>query len=170
MGFWGGWKWRVGGALLSYQKRFAGLIAGRRGRFHADPLLAGLGMLKVGDLYRQQLRVHAWRFWNQRLPQNQAAMLSRVGDVHGYGTRSARGGLFVSTRDHRSVGFRVPREWGAVGEGLRGSGSLGAFKRRSRAGFLGEYAAFRCSVPACYVCLGGRGAAGQGVGGAADAD
>ena len=90
-------------------------------------------------------------------------MLSRVGDVHGYGTRSARGGLFVSTRDHRSVGFRVPREWGDMGVSLRGSGSLGALRRGSRAGFLGGYAAFRCSVPACYVCLGGRGV------GAADA-
>ena len=82
----------LGGALLRYQKRFAGLAAGRRGRYHADPLLAEHGMLKLGDLYRQQLRVHAWRFWNGRLPPNQAAMLGRVGDVHGYGTRSARGG------------------------------------------------------------------------------
>ena len=80
------------GVLLRYQKRFAGLAAGRRGRYHADPILARHGMLKVGDLYRQQLRVHAWRFWNGRLPSNQAAMLSRVGEVHGYGTRSARGG------------------------------------------------------------------------------
>ena len=82
----------LGGSLLRYQKRVAGLVAGRRGRYHADPLLAEYGMLKVGDLYRQQLRVHAWRFWNGRLPENQQAMLSRVGDVHGYGTRSARGG------------------------------------------------------------------------------
>ena len=52
----------LAGALLGYQKRFAGLVAGRRGRYHADPLLAQHGMLKLGDLYRQQLRVHAWRF------------------------------------------------------------------------------------------------------------
>ena len=78
--------------MLRYQKRFAGLAAGKWGRYHADPLLAEHGMLKLGDLYRQQLRVHAWRFWNGQLPVNQAAMLSQVGDVHGYGTRSARGG------------------------------------------------------------------------------
>ena len=78
--------------LLRSQKRFAGLVAGQRGRYHADPFMAQHGMLKVGDLYRQQLRVHAWRFWNGRLPSNQAAMLSRIGEVHGYGTRSARGG------------------------------------------------------------------------------
>ena len=67
----------VGASLLRYQKRFAGLIAGCRGTYHADPLFAEHGMLKVGDLYRQQLRVHAWRFWRGRLPENQAAMLRR---------------------------------------------------------------------------------------------
>ena len=97
----------LGDSLLRYQKRFAGLVAGRTERYHADPLLSEFGMLKVGDLYRQQLRVHAWRFWNGQLPENQRAMLSRVGDVHGYGTRSARGGMYLSTRDHGSVGYDV---------------------------------------------------------------
>ena len=43
-------------------------------------------------------------------------------------------------------------------EGLRTAGSLSVLKRGLRSGFLGGYAAFRCSVPACYVCLGGWGA------------
>ena len=148
----GGAERDLGGALLRYQKRFAGLIAGRRGRYHADPLLARLGMLKVGDLYRQQMRVHAWRFWNGRLPENQAAMLGRVGDVHGYGTRSARAGLFVSTRDHRSVGYRIPREWASLTEAQRGVGSLAGFKRGSRGAFIGDYARFVCGGRGCYVC------------------
>ena len=66
--FQGGRNVTLGGALLRYQKRFAGLVAGRRGQYHADPLFAQFSMLKVGDLYRQQLRVHAWRFRNGRLP------------------------------------------------------------------------------------------------------
>ena len=109
-------------------------LAGRRGLYHADPLLAEHGMVKVGDLYRQQLRVHAWRFWNGRLPASQAAMLSRAGDVHGHGTRAARAGLYLSTRDHRSVGYRVPKEWDSLTDGLRGLASLGGFKRQSRGG------------------------------------
>ena len=141
-----------GGALLQCQKRFAGIIAGVRGRYHADPILSRLGILKVGDLYRQQLRVHDWRFVNRRLPENQAAMLQRVGEVHGYGTRSAKGGLFLSTRDHRSIGYRVPKEWDSLTEGQRGSGSLGSLKRGSRAGFLASYRAFVCGVRGCYVC------------------
>ena len=114
-------------------------------------------MLKVGDLYRQQLRVHAWQFWNGRLPGNQAAMLSRVGAVHTHATRSAGAGLFVSTRDHGSIGYRVPKEWASLTEGQRGVGSLAGFKRRSRDGFLGAYGAFACRDRGCYVCGGTAG-------------
>ena len=49
-------------------------------------LFARFGVLKVGDLYRQQVRVHAWKFWNGTLPENQAAMLQRVDERHVYGT------------------------------------------------------------------------------------
>ena len=128
----------LGGALLRYQKRFAGLVAGTGGRYHADPLFARFGMMKVGDLYRQQLRVHAWRFWNGALPENQAAMLQRVGGVHGHATRAARSGIHVGTRDHRSIGYRVPVEWASMALEEREVGSLAAFKRRSRAGLLGD--------------------------------
>ena len=145
----------IAGPLLRYQKRFAGLVAGRRGLYHADPLLAEHGMVKVGDLYRQQLRVHAWRFWNGRLPASQAAMLSRAGDVHGHGTRAARAGLYLSTRDHRSVGYRVPKEWDSLTDGLRGLASLGGFKRQSRGGFLEGYGGFVCVDRGCYVCAQG---------------
>ena len=144
--------------MLRYQKRFAGLVAGRRGRYHADPLLAEHGMLKLGDLYRQQLRVHAWRFWNGRLPANQAAMLSRVGDVHGHGTRSAKGGgLHLGGRDHGSVSYRVPKEWGMLTGDQRGMGSLAGFKKRSRDGFLADYRESVCAVRGCYVCRVGEG-------------
>ena len=145
----------LGDSLLSHQKRFAGIIAGKRGLYHADPLFARHGMLKVGDLYRQQLRVHAWRSWRGRLPANQAAMLERVGGVHGHATRAARSGLFLSSRDHRAVGYRVPTEWGALSEAQRGVGSLGAFKRGSRAGFLAGYGSSVCREVGCGVCAGG---------------
>ena len=144
----------LAGSLLRYQKGFARLVAGVRGRCHGDPLLARHGMLKVGDLYRQQLRVHAWRFWNGKLPEGQAAMLSRVGDVHGYATRAARSGLFFSTGDQQSVGYRVPWEWAALTEAQRGCVSLSAFKGGSRRGFLASYGLFVCRKVGCDVCVG----------------
>ena len=150
--FQGGRNVTLGQALLRYQKRFAGLVAGKRGGYHADPLFAQFAMLKVGDLYRRQLRIHAWRFWNGRLPENQAAMLRRVGDMHGHATRASRLGLHVATGDHASVGYRVPKEWAELTEGQRGAGSLAAFKRGSRAGFLWEYGVFVCEVPGYWVC------------------
>jgi hypothetical protein len=70
--------------LLKLQKRFVRLLAGMGGRYHADPLFAGYGVLKVGDLYRQQLVLHAWKFWNGRLPYGQMATLRRVDESHGY--------------------------------------------------------------------------------------
>ena len=125
--FLGGGNLTRGGLLLRHQKRFAGMVAGKRGRYHATPIMAEHGMLKIGDLYRQQLRVHAWRFWNGRLPENQAAMLSRVSDVHGYGTRSAGSGIHLGARDRGMVGYRVPTEWAALSGRLRGMGSLAGF-------------------------------------------
>jgi hypothetical protein len=43
-----------GETLLKLQKRFVGLISGKSGRYHVDPLtlFAKYGILKVGDLYR----------------------------------------------------------------------------------------------------------------------
>ena len=68
-----------------------------------------------------------------------------------------RGGLYLSTRDHRSVGYRVPREWGSLTDAQRGMGSLAGFKRGSRGGFLAVYGANVCVRRGCYVCLGGDG-------------
>jgi hypothetical protein len=48
-----------GETLLKLQKRSDGHIAGKSGRYHADPLFAKYGILKVGYLYRQQLRMQA---------------------------------------------------------------------------------------------------------------
>ena len=144
----------LAGSLLKYQKQFARLVDGGGGLCHADPLFSRHGMLKVGDLYRQQLRVHAWRFWNGRLPEGQAAMLGRASGVHGHAARAARLGMFVSTRDHEAVGYRIPREWASIPEAQRGVGSLASFKRGSRVGFLEGYGAFVCRRAGCGVCSG----------------
>ena len=49
-------------------------------------------------------------------------MLDRVDRIHSYGTRGAGAGLFVSARDHRALGYRVPSEWAALSVELRGMG------------------------------------------------
>ena len=117
----------------------------------AGTLQTQYGMLKVGDIYRKQLRVHAWWFENGLLPSGQAAMLTKTAELHGYATRSAQSGLAVMARDHPMVGYRVPREWATLTEPQRGAGSLAAFKR-SREGFLAEHGAFVGSDGECWVC------------------
>ena len=79
-------------------------------------------------------------------------MLTRTGDVHSYATRSARGGLALMTRDHRSIGYRAPKEWASLPETQRGLGSLAAFKRRTREQFVADYGAFVCCLVGCGVC------------------
>jgi hypothetical protein len=39
-----------GETLLKLQKRFLSIIAGKGGRYHADPLFSKYGILKGGDL------------------------------------------------------------------------------------------------------------------------
>jgi hypothetical protein len=65
----------------------------------------------VEDLYRQQLRLHALKFWNGRLPDGQMATFRRVDGFHGYSTRSARSRLVVGSGNHRLVAYRVPADW-----------------------------------------------------------
>ena len=146
----------LGRSILSNQKRFVGLMAGKNRRYHADPLFARFGVLKVGDLYRQQMRIYAWQFWNGCLPQAQAAMLERVSQTHDHGTRLASRGMYVSTRNHKQIGYRVPKEWETLTDTLRGVTSLGAFKRHSKGEFIRGYEQFKCSVRDCYVCREGR--------------
>ena len=141
--------------MLRLQKRFAGVIFGKKGKYHADPLFADLQILKIDDLYRQQLRIHAWKFWNGKLPSSQAQVLSKVSEAHSHNTRAAEKGIAIRTLDHKSLAFRVPKEWETLGRDLRETKTLAALKKASRKGFLTEYGAFKCETRECYVCAHG---------------
>ena len=143
---------KYGESLLWYQKRFMGLIADVKGKYHSDPYFSKFNILKIHDLYKQQLRVHAWKFTRGKLPESQVALLTKVSEVHRHNTRSAKSGLFYSTQDHRSVGYRIPREWQSLTEELRQVSSLGGFKKKSKGEFIAEYKKFQCQEKHCYIC------------------
>ena len=132
------------------------MIAEKRGSFHSDPIFSKLNVLKIDDLYKQQLRVYAWKFSKNRLPRNQTAMLSRVSQVHKHNTRSAGSGLFVSTQDHRAVGYRIPKEWQSLPDRLRGMNSLTGFRNKSKDSFISNYKSFKCQKINCFVCTPSR--------------
>ena len=126
-------------------------------RYLADPLLADLQVLMIDDLYRQQLRVHAWKFWNGKLPSSQAQALSKLSETHEHRTRAAVRGIVIGSQDQKSIAYRVPKEWGGLGAELRDQKSLTNFKKKSRGNFLQDYRAFECGVRECFVCGRGTG-------------
>ena len=146
----------LGDSILSCQKKLAGFIAGSRGRHHSDPIFAEYGIMKVNDLYRHQLRTYAWRFSNSNLPPIHMRLMDRVGDIHSHNTRSARAGIFRSTRDHKSIGYRVPKEWDSLSEDMKGVRTLSGFKNKSKDNFLAGYRSFRCTQRDCFICTHGR--------------
>ena len=142
----------LGESLLRLQKRFVGIIAGKRGKYHSDPIMAQLGILKIEDLYRQQMRIHAWKFWNGKLPQSQTDMLCKVSETHKHNTRSAKFSLTISAQDQRLIGYRIPKEWESLTKAQRDMRSLTGFKSQSKREFLAGYGAFKCAARNCYVC------------------
>ena len=152
--FQGNHNTKQGASLLKLQKKFVGIISGKRGRYHADPLFAGLQVLKIDDLYRQQLRVHAWKFRNEKLPSSQARALSKSSEVHKHDTRAAQNGISIRTQDHKSIAYRIPKEWGTLKEEQRSLKSIIGFKKMSRGSFLTTYGEFKCETRGCYVCGG----------------
>ena len=129
------------------------MIEGTKGRYHADPAFSRLGILKIDDIYRQQLRIHAWQFANGILPASQSTMLCKVRDAHNYGTRASRRGLLLySAQDQRSIGYRLPKEWELTPQVTREARSLQKLKNNSKKSFFSKYEAFSCEVKDCYVC------------------
>ena len=82
-------------------------------------------------------------------------MLSRVGAVHTHATRSAGAGLFVSTRDHGSIGYRVPKEWASLTEGQRGWGRLQVLREGRGMGSWGLMGPLPVGIGGV-MCVGGR--------------
>ena len=142
----------LGESLLKLQKRFVGILAGKNGKYHSDPIMAELGILKIEDLCRQQMRIHAWKFWNGKLPGSQEDMLGKVKQTHGHNTRMAQTGIAFKSQDHKSIGYRIPKEWDSLSRSLKESKSLSGFKQLSKRDFLAGYAKFKCTTINCYIC------------------
>ena len=150
--FVGGRNSTLASSLLKYQKKFVGMISQIKGRYHSDPLFAKFGMLKIDDLYRQQLRMYAWKYWNGGLPKAPASMFQRTTERHGHATRSAGSGIAIGTRDQGSIKYRLPKEWAVIPEDLRKCGSVTAFKNGSKRQLVEQYSMFECIEVGCIVC------------------
>ena len=84
------------------------------------------------------------------LPDGMTMLFDKVS--HSHNTRGARGNLFVSRSDTKSIKYIAPSHWNALSEELRQSPSLGSFKHRSRVDLLAPCVAFSCGVRGCVSC------------------
>ena len=136
--------------LLALQKRLVRIITGSHPVSHADPLFARLGVLKMGDLFSQRVRVFSYQLFRNQLPCGVASMFDKA--THGYNTRGARSSIFIGRSGPCSIKSIAPRCWNALSKELRESPSLASFKQRSKVDLLGQYARFVCDVRGCRSC------------------
>ena len=136
--------------LLTLQKSLVRIITGAHRISHADPLFAGLGMLKIDDLFTQAVGVYSYKLSTGMLPAGMTRYFAKV--KHGHNTRGARSNFFVSRSDGRSIGNIAPKIWNALSPEIKLSPSIASFKARSKAALLGPYSAFVCNVRRCRSC------------------
>ena len=117
---------------------------------HADPLFAKLAVLKIDDLYTQQVRLFSYKLSRGLLPSGVSSLFDKV--KHTHGTRGASNNLFVGRYDSRSIRSIAPRYWNTLPAGLKGSPSVASFKEMSKRGLLAPYASFVCKVGSCASC------------------
>ena len=139
-------------SLLRYQKKFVGMIAEKTSKYHSDPLFAQYRILKIEDLYRQQLRMYAWQFWKQCLPESQANMFQRTAERHRHATRLAESGISTTSKDQGSIRYRMPKEWSDIPEDTRNCNSMVGFKEKSKKQLLEQYLRFECKRADCVIC------------------
>ena len=119
---------------------------------HTDPLFAKLAILKIEDLYTQQVRLFSFKLSRGLLPSGVSSLFDKV--RHSHGTRGASSNLFVGRNDTRSIKTIAPRCWNALPASLKGSPSVASFRVMSKRGGLAPYAPFVCRVRGCASCEG----------------
>jgi hypothetical protein len=130
-----------GETLLKVQKRFMGIIAGKGGRYHADPLFAKYGISSRGYMPGSST---AAGFLIVRRP---CCQRWRNPTAMGHGWRAA-GWWLARTASWCFTRFR--RSKGTLTEEQRAVSSISGFKRSSKGDFLVQYGAFLCGVVGCW--------------------
>ena len=139
--------------LVSLQKSLVRIISASTNPLsHADPLFAKLAILKMDDLYTQQVRMFSYKLSRGLLPSGVSSLFEKIG--HSHRTRGASSNIFVGRYDSRSIKTIAPRCWNALPASLKGSPSVASFKEMSKRGLLAPYASFVCRVRGCASCEG----------------
>ena len=139
--------------LISLQKSLVRILSASSNPIsHTDPLFSKLAILKIDDLYTQQLRMFSFKLSRGLLPSGVSSLFDKVS--HSHRTRGASSNLYVGRYDSRSIKTIATRCWNTLPNCLKGSPSLASFKEMSKRGLLAPYASFVCRMGGCASCAG----------------
>ena len=119
--------------ITRLQKSLVRIVSNSGRISHADPLFARLCILKVGDLYKQALRVFSFKAFSGKLPGGVSPLFQRIN--HGHNTRSSSSNFYVASNNVRSMLYLVPSQWNSLKGNLKSSGTISQFKQRKKTTF-----------------------------------
>jgi len=139
---WGGSSLNVLKQIIFVQKRAVRNICNVSKMTHAAPLFKKLGILKINDIYTQQVSQFMYKFNQDLLPENFQKYFSKNSTVHHHNTRSADN-LHLSF-SHTTLRLQCiknagPRIWNALPDDLKTSCSLNVFSKKLKSSIINSY-------------------------------
>ena len=139
------------------QKRALRTIHNKKYNSHTDPLFKQSGILKLSDLYQQEVMLFMHDYAHDKLPRSFQNIYSNTRNIHGaYETRQAQM-LFIPRTKSRFVDklplFNFPKIWNTSYNQLNLYTSHNSLKRSIKAMYLNSYATLiSCRNPLCEDC------------------
>ena len=124
------------------QKRAIRHIYQVNSRTSTLPLFLAREILKVQDIFKLQLTIFMYKYYNLQLPEQLLNIFTRNTDVHTHNTRHNRGPHTISRRSNvmsRSFLCKGPDLWNNLPANLKEATSINAFKRQSKTIYLHHY-------------------------------
>ena len=128
--------------IFKIQKRAVRNICMTDARAHTAPLFKKLRILKIHDIFVQQITQFMYKFNNNLLPENFNNYFIKNSTIHQYNTRHADNlHLPFSNTVVRfiSIKSRGPRIWNALADDLKYACSLIVFKMKLKLTFINTY-------------------------------
>ena len=139
---WGSALKRFIGKLEIAQKKAIRAMTGARYNDPSSPLFKRLSILKLKDLFEQQVKLFMYDFVNKVLPEPLLGIYAYHGDIHGHATRHSTDPKPPNVNTElmrRSFLYKGPCVWLALDMHIKSSKSRNVFKKRTTQTYILEY-------------------------------